>query len=64
MTLAHAATPNPQLALFARLRGSDATSEERTINGSLDLETSIGISGMVTGSVKFGGSVLHRTRRL
>jgi hypothetical protein len=61
-TLAWTATPKPQMAVFARLRASDVTSEERTLNGSLDLETSIGISEMVTGSLKFGGSVLHRTR--
>ncbi|MBP1648575.1 MAG: TonB-dependent receptor [Bacteroidetes bacterium] len=61
-TLAWMATPNPQSAVFARLRSSDVRSEERTLNGSLDLETSIGVSEMVTGSVKFGGSVLHRTR--
>ena len=61
-TLAVMATPNPARARFARLRSSDVLSRERTFNGSLDLETSAGISDMVSGSLKFGGSVLHRTR--
>jgi TonB-dependent receptor len=61
-TLAWTATPNPAIARFARLRSSDVLSRERTLNGSLDLETSVAISEMVSGSLKFGGSVLHRTR--
>ena len=61
-TLAMTATPNAAIAVFARLRSSDVLSRERTLNASLDLETSLGISEMVSGSLKFGGAVLHRTR--
>jgi len=61
-TLAMTATPNAAIAVFARLRSSDVLSRERTLNASLDLETSLGISEMVSGSLKFGGTILHRTR--
>jgi TonB-dependent receptor len=61
-SLASLAAPDPQAAVMARVRSSNVRSEERTLNGSLDLETSFGISSMVSGSVKFGGALQYRTR--
>ncbi len=60
--LAMMATPDPSATILARFRLSDVLSSERTLNGSLDLETSVGISDMLSGTVKFGGAVLYRTR--
>ncbi len=51
------ATPNPGQPVFARLRSSDVLPEERTLNGSLDLETQRGRLGDGDRIVKFGGSV-------
>ena len=60
--LALMAQPNPSAAVLGRVRASDVLSKERTVNGSLDLETSVTFSSMVSGTLKFGGALLHRTR--
>jgi len=61
-SLAFLARPDPMAAVLGRVRGSSVLSTERTFNGALDLETSFGISSMVSGSVKFGGALQYRTR--
>ena len=44
------------------LGGSNAVTTERAYGGALDLENNFALSDMLSGSLKFGGSVLHRTR--
>lgn len=60
--LALLATPRISEAYFSDLSLSDEVTEERTLNSSLDLETTIPISDVLTGKLKFGGSLLYRTR--
>jgi TonB-dependent receptor len=60
--LAALATPRLNEAYFSDLYLSDEFTEERTLNGSLDLEMTIPISSDLTGRLKFGGAYLYRTR--
>jgi TonB-dependent receptor len=44
------------------VRIAHTVTKERTLNGALDLENNFTLSEMVTGSLKFGGAALYRTR--
>jgi hypothetical protein len=56
-TLATIAQPMASAAILGRVRAATILSQERTVNGSLDLETNLGISDMFTGTLKFGGAL-------
>ena len=60
--LAALATPSAPDTYLGTVRVQSEYTEERTVNGQLDLETTVPISNDLSGRLKVGGSLLYRMR--
>jgi len=54
--------PNSSQATWLDMSTSESFSRERTITGSLDLQTDIPLTNELSSKIKFGGMVQHRIR--
>ncbi len=60
--LASDAMPDDSVAALDQLQTSSTFLRERTLSGSLDLQTEMSFSDLLTARIKFGGAIQYRTR--